>query len=62
MNQQQLNQIRDDINLSLTKKYAKQECDLSSILESSEKHGKKQAYWKLFGKDITKKILKMENT
>ena len=57
MNQQQLNQIRDDFTLSLTKEYVKQGRSFTSILESSEKYGKQEAYWKLSGEDITKKDL-----
>ena len=57
MNQQQLNQIRDDFTLSLTKEYVKQGRSFTSILESSEKYGKQQAYWKLSGEDITTKDL-----
>ena len=57
MNQQQLNKIRDDFTLSLTKEYVKQGRSFTSILESSEKYGKQKAYWKLSGEGITKKDL-----
>ena len=55
MNQQQLNQIRYDFTLSLTKEYVKQGRSFTTILESSEKYGKREAYWKLSDEDITKK-------
>ena len=49
--------LSSDFELSLTKDWVKQGRDFTSILESSEKHGKTPVYWKLSGESITKKDL-----
>ena len=46
-----------DFELKLTKEWVKQGRDFTSILESSEKHGKSSVYWKLSGDGITEKDL-----
>ena len=46
-----------DFDLKLTKEWVKQGRDFTSILESSEKHGKLSVYWKLSGDGITEKDL-----
>ena len=46
---------KKDFNLKLTKEYVKQGRSFTSILESSEEHGKTSVYWKLSGDGITKK-------
>jgi len=44
-----------DFNLTLSKDWVKQGREFTSILESSDYYGKIPVYWKLTGKDITKK-------
>ena len=46
-----------DFELKLTKEWVKQGRDFTSILESSEKHGRSSVYWKLSGDGITEKDL-----
>ena len=46
-----------DFELKLTKEWVKQGRDFTSILESSEKHGRSSVYWKLSGGGITEKDL-----